>query len=175
MRCPHCASSATAERPDRTELGDQRFRCRDCQREFNERTGTPFNRRQYPTDLVCLVVFWRFQYKLSLRDLVVFPVPCHGSRRPPRGRAAQRYTRSRGGRGFLSVGMGRDPGLVPIAVISQPTPLTPPTPPHPSGPICPVDGHDGGSLTRVLSAHQPSLTLVLRQLAQPDQGYVSCR
>jgi transposase-like protein len=36
---------------------------------FNERTGTPFNRLQYSTDVVCLVVFWRWRYKLSLRDL----------------------------------------------------------------------------------------------------------
>ena len=69
MRCPHCASTATTERPDRTELGYRRFRCRDCQRGFNERTGSPFNRVQYPTDLVSLVVLWRFRYKLSLRDL----------------------------------------------------------------------------------------------------------
>src|SRR5262245_29434809 len=69
MTCPHCESSATTERPDRTELGDRRFRCRDCRRGFNERTGTPFNRLQYPTEVVCLVVLWRFRYKLSLRDL----------------------------------------------------------------------------------------------------------
>jgi len=37
---------------------------------LNERrTGTPFNRLPYPTDVVCLVVLWRFRYKLSLRDL----------------------------------------------------------------------------------------------------------
>jgi putative transposase len=48
---------------------EARFRCRDCQRAFNERTGTPFNRLQYPTDVICLVVLWRFRYKLSLRDL----------------------------------------------------------------------------------------------------------
>ncbi len=35
----------------------------------NERTGTPFNHLQYPTDLVLLVVLWRLRYKLSLRDL----------------------------------------------------------------------------------------------------------
>jgi putative transposase len=70
MRCPHCQSAATTERPDRTELGYRRFRCHDCQRGFNERTGTPFNRLQYPTDVVCLVVLWRFRYKRSLRDLV---------------------------------------------------------------------------------------------------------
>jgi putative transposase len=28
-----------------------------------------FNRLQYPTDVVCLVILWRFRYKLSLRDL----------------------------------------------------------------------------------------------------------
>jgi putative transposase len=70
MTCPHCESTATTERPERTELGYRRFRCRACQRGFNERTGTPFNRLQYPTDVVCLVVLWRFRYKLSLRDLV---------------------------------------------------------------------------------------------------------
>jgi putative transposase len=69
MTCPHCESTATTERPDLTELGYRRFRCRDCQRGFNERTGTPYNRLQYPTDVVCLVVLWRFRYKLSLRDL----------------------------------------------------------------------------------------------------------
>jgi hypothetical protein len=69
MRCPHCLSTATTERSDRTELGYRRFRCRDGGHVFNERTGTPFNRLQYPTDVVSLVVFWRFRYKLSVRDL----------------------------------------------------------------------------------------------------------
>jgi transposase-like protein len=36
---------------------------------FNERTDTPFNFLEYPTDLVLLVVLWRLRYKLSLRDL----------------------------------------------------------------------------------------------------------
>jgi putative transposase len=69
MTCPHCAATATTERPDRTALGYRRFRCRRCNRGFNERTGTPFNHFQYPTDVICLVVLWRFRYKLSLRDL----------------------------------------------------------------------------------------------------------
>src|SRR5919109_693604 len=69
MTCPHGESSATTGGPDRTESGYRRFRCRDCRCGFNERTGTPFNRLQYPTDVVCLVVLWRFRYKLSLRDL----------------------------------------------------------------------------------------------------------
>jgi putative transposase len=69
MGCPHCESADTKERRERTELGYRRFRCRICQREFNERTGSRFNHLQYPTDVVCLVVLWRVRYKLSLRDL----------------------------------------------------------------------------------------------------------
>lgn len=69
MMCPHCESTTVTERFDRTELGYRRFRCHHRQRGFNERTGRPFNRLQYPTDVVCLVVVWRFWYKLSLRDL----------------------------------------------------------------------------------------------------------
>jgi transposase-like protein len=69
MACPHCQSVHTKERPERTALGYRRFRCRTCGREFNERTGTLFNRLRYPSDVVCLVVLWRLRYKLSLRDL----------------------------------------------------------------------------------------------------------
>lgn len=69
MKCPHCGWTATTERPEQTELGYHQFRCGSCGRGFNERTGTPFNRLRYPTDLVCLVVLWRLRYKLSLRDL----------------------------------------------------------------------------------------------------------
>ena len=69
MDCPHCSSAATTERSDRTPLGYRRFRCRDCGRGFNERTGTPYNWLQYPTDIVLLVVLWRLRYKLSLRVL----------------------------------------------------------------------------------------------------------
>ena len=69
MTCPHCGSTAITEHSDRTALGYRRFRCRGCSRSFNERTGTLFNRPQYPKDVVCLMVFWRFRYQLSLRDL----------------------------------------------------------------------------------------------------------
>jgi len=69
MTCPHCESAATTACPQRTELGYRRFRCRTCQRGFNERTGTMYNRLQYPTEIVSLVVLWRVRYKLSLRDL----------------------------------------------------------------------------------------------------------
>jgi putative transposase len=67
--CPHCAQLGTAESPRRTTLGYRAFRCRACRRGFNERTGTPCNHLQYPTDSVLLVVPWRLRYKLRLRDL----------------------------------------------------------------------------------------------------------
>jgi putative transposase len=69
MPCPHCAAPETAEQSRRTALGYRTFRCGWCRRAFNERTGTPYNHLQYPTDLVLLVVLWRLRYKLSLRDL----------------------------------------------------------------------------------------------------------
>ncbi len=73
--CPHCSATATAEQPRRTALGYRTFRCRACHRICNERTGTPFNHRQYPTDVVLLVVLWRWRYKLSLRDLAELFLP----------------------------------------------------------------------------------------------------
>src|SRR5947199_8512309 len=69
MNCPHCTSAATTLRSKKTSLGYKVFHCTACQRTFNERTGTPFNHLQFPTDIVLLVVLWRLRYKLSLRDL----------------------------------------------------------------------------------------------------------
>ncbi|CAO3436237.1 IS6 family transposase [Azospirillum doebereinerae] len=69
MHCPHCSSTATTERSDRTAHGYRRFRCRECGRGFNERTGSVLNRLQLPSDVVFLIVLWRLRFKLSLRDL----------------------------------------------------------------------------------------------------------
>ena len=69
MTYPHCESTATTRRWSRTALGYRRFNCRSCRRRFNERTGTPFNDLQYPTDIVLLAVLWRLRYKLSFRDV----------------------------------------------------------------------------------------------------------
>jgi putative transposase len=66
--CPHCAATATIEQPRRTALGYRTFRCRGCRRTCNERTGSPYNHLQYPTDLVLLVVPWRRRDQLRLRD-----------------------------------------------------------------------------------------------------------
>ncbi len=56
MNCPHCRSTATSKRKHRTTLGYVRFSCRSCHRRFNERTGTPYNDLQFPTDIVLLAV-----------------------------------------------------------------------------------------------------------------------
>ena len=69
MACPYCQGDATQGLDRMTALGYQLYRCRPCRRTFNERTGTPFNHLQVPTDIVLLVVLWRLRYKLSLRDL----------------------------------------------------------------------------------------------------------
>lgn len=69
MNCPYCLSLATKQRNKKTSLGYRTYRCQQCQRTFHERTGTPCNSLDYPTDSVLLVVFSRLRDKLSLRDL----------------------------------------------------------------------------------------------------------
>ncbi len=69
MNCPYCTASTTRKRAKKTELGYATFFCSACRRTFNERTGTPFNYLEAPTDIVFLVVLWRLRYKLSLRDV----------------------------------------------------------------------------------------------------------
>jgi putative transposase len=69
MRCIGCGSQAITERPERTVQGYRRFRCRACDKQFNERSGTQLNRTQYPSDIIALVVLWCLRYKLSSRDL----------------------------------------------------------------------------------------------------------
>lgn len=50
MKCPHCQSVHTSERPERAaELGYRRFRCHGRRREFNERYRHP------------LLVEWRYR------------------------------------------------------------------------------------------------------------------
>jgi putative transposase len=69
MTCPHCLSTAISKRKGRTALGYRTFFCRACRRRFNERSGTPFNDLQFPSDVVLLAVLWRLRYKLSFRDV----------------------------------------------------------------------------------------------------------
>lgn len=69
MDCVACGSAAVTERPDRMARGYRRFRCRECGKGFNERSGTLLNHAQYPSDVIALVVLWRLRYRLTLRDL----------------------------------------------------------------------------------------------------------
>jgi putative transposase len=59
MRCIGCGSTAVSERSEQTTRGYRRFRCRDCGKQFNERSESLLNRTQYPSDVIALVVFWR--------------------------------------------------------------------------------------------------------------------
>src|SRR4051812_36726366 len=67
--CVACSSAAVAERPERTARGYRRFRCRECGKQFNERSGGLLNHTQYPSDVIALVVLWCLRYRLTLRNL----------------------------------------------------------------------------------------------------------
>ncbi len=69
MSCPHCRSESITKRRRRTSLGYRIYFCNSCRRQFNERTGTPFNDLQFPTDIVLMAVLWRLRYKLGFRDV----------------------------------------------------------------------------------------------------------
>ena len=69
MDCVCCGSAAATERPERTARGYRRFRCWDCRKQSNERSGGLLNGTQYPSDVIALVVLWRLRYRLTLRDL----------------------------------------------------------------------------------------------------------
>jgi transposase-like protein len=54
--CPHCAATVTKKRVKKTKLGYSTCFCPQCGSTFNERTGTPFNHLEFPTDIVLLAV-----------------------------------------------------------------------------------------------------------------------
>lgn len=70
MQCPHCDSTSARKRNDTTDLGYLQYRCHGCKKQYNERTGTLLNRIQYPTEVVMLVVFYYYRFKVSLDDVV---------------------------------------------------------------------------------------------------------
>jgi putative transposase len=69
MNCPYCQCQRLQKRKRTTNLGYLMFGCSDCGRKSNERTGTPFNFPEFPTDIVFEIVLCRLRYKLSLRNL----------------------------------------------------------------------------------------------------------
>ncbi len=66
MDCVCCGSAAVTGRPERTVRGHRRFRCRECGRQYNERSGGLLNRTRCPSDVIALVVLWRLRYCLTL-------------------------------------------------------------------------------------------------------------
>ena len=70
MDCVHCASRNTRKCKSTTKLGYDKYRCRDCGRQYNERTGTPFNYIEYPTEIVMITVYFYYRFKVSLDDVV---------------------------------------------------------------------------------------------------------
>lgn len=70
MQCPYCDSTSARQRNDKTDLGYLQYYCYGCKRQYNERTGTLLNRIQYPTEVVMLVVFYYYRFKVSLDDVV---------------------------------------------------------------------------------------------------------
>ena len=69
MDCVSCGSAAVTERRDLRAQGYRRFRCRDCGKQFNQRSDGILNRASLPSDIIAFVVFCRLRYRLTLRDL----------------------------------------------------------------------------------------------------------
>ena len=70
MDCPYCKSVKIRKYPSKTNLNYQKYLCRDCNRQYNERTGTLFNFIEYPTEIVMMTVYYYYRFKVSLDDVV---------------------------------------------------------------------------------------------------------
>jgi putative transposase len=68
MNCIGFGSASLTRRREVTAQDYQRFRCRDCDRQFNERSSGVLNRTCLPSDIIAFV-FCRLRYRLTLRDL----------------------------------------------------------------------------------------------------------
>ena len=70
MDCPHCDSNCTSLLKSQMNLGYQQYRCNHCHKQFNERTNTPYNVIEYPTEMVTLTVYFYYRFRNSLDDVV---------------------------------------------------------------------------------------------------------
>ncbi|MBD3886712.1 IS1 family transposase [Phormidium tenue FACHB-886] len=71
MNCPDCGSTRATRLQRTMNLGDAMFRCKDCCRTFNERTGIPFNFTFGAHDIVFQMLLCRLRYKLSFHDVAL--------------------------------------------------------------------------------------------------------
>ena len=69
MNCPYCQSSEVYDLSALTKLGYRQYRCSCCNKQYNERTGTLFNRLNYRSEIVVLVVHHYLRYKMSLDNI----------------------------------------------------------------------------------------------------------
>ena len=69
MKCTSCNSSNVLQRKAVTKQGLAQYQCRCCGQYFNERSSTAYNHTQHPTDIITMVVFFYYRYKLSLVDI----------------------------------------------------------------------------------------------------------
>lgn len=70
MDCPHCRSNNTRTINSKTALGYEQHHCRQCGKQYNERTGTTLNFIEYPTEVVMITVYYYYRFKVSLDDVV---------------------------------------------------------------------------------------------------------
>lgn len=70
MDCPYCQSTHFYTCSNKTNLGYQQYRCRDCHKQYNERTGTPFNFISHRTEVVIMTLYYYYSFKLSLDNVV---------------------------------------------------------------------------------------------------------
>lgn len=92
IACPSCQGAATVQLKRVTTLGYRLFRCRPCRRIFNERTGTPFNHLQVPTDIVLFVVHDELRDHVRFRRHLSEAVPASTQRRLFLERWSDRHT-----------------------------------------------------------------------------------
>lgn len=72
MNYLYCDSGSTHLLNTKTSLGYELFHCRECAKQYSERTDTALNFIKYPTAAVMLVVYHYVRIKLSLNDIVEF-------------------------------------------------------------------------------------------------------
>jgi len=71
MDCLHCGSRDFYTCSNTTNLGYQQYRCRECKKQYNERTGTPFNFISHRTEVAIMTLYYYYSFKMSLDDVVI--------------------------------------------------------------------------------------------------------
>ena len=70
MSCIACQSTQLTTLKGKTCFGYEQYRCCSCNKQFNERTGAPFNFIEYPTEVDMIVIHYYYRFKTSLDDVV---------------------------------------------------------------------------------------------------------